>query len=225
MSTESPPVAPTPSTPGLAVAAPRGQTRAVVLVLHGGRAVSEEPASWRQLSPLRMVPFARAVVRHTRGQGVAVWRVRYRVRGWNGAQRSPVADVRWALDEVRRRHGDVPVVLLGHSMGGRTAVHVLDDPSVRGAVLLAPWLTAGEPVQPARGRRVAVLHGDDDRITSAEASRAWADRAGRAGARVSYVLVEGGEHFLVRHARQWHRLACDAVVDALAGTVEPPAGG
>ena len=37
----------------------------------------------------------------------------------------------------------MPVVLLGHSMGGRTAVAVADDPSVVGVVALAPWLPAG----------------------------------------------------------------------------------
>ena len=201
--------------PGLAVTPARGAVRAVVLVLHGGRETSLAPTSRRQLSAVRMLPFARAVTRRTRDRGVAVWRVRYLVRGWNGAARSPVADARWALDEVRRRHGEVPVVLLGHSMGGRTAVHVLDDPSVRGAVLLAPWLPVGEPVRGVAGRRVVVLHGDADHVTSASASRAWARRAAEAGGDVTWEPVAGGDHALLRDAGGWHRRAVDGVLEVL----------
>ena len=52
--------------------------------------------------------------------GASLWLLRYAVRGWNqrvAAPPSPVPDARWALDEVRSELGDVPVVLLGHSMG------------------------------------------------------------------------------------------------------------
>src|SRR5689334_24365947 len=48
------------------------------------------------------------------------------------------------LFRSRRRYGDVPVVLLGHSMGGRVAVNVADEPTVHDLVLLAPWLPAVE---------------------------------------------------------------------------------
>src|SRR3954447_22875142 len=105
---ESPPSDPVAS---LAVTPARGETRAVVLVLHGGKAVSRELSMSTHLSVLRMIPFARLIRRRTRRDGVAVWRLRYRYRGWNGAEASPVTDARWALDEVRRRHGHVPVVL------------------------------------------------------------------------------------------------------------------
>ncbi len=96
--------------------------------------------------PSGSVPFARALHRELGPQGVAVWSVRYRYRGWNGSAASPVADARAALDGVRRTHGQVPVVLLGHSMGARTALRVADDPLVRGVTALAPWLPDGEPV-------------------------------------------------------------------------------
>src|SRR5690348_3330225 len=121
-----------------------GTTRAVALVLPGGRANSFELAQARHLSAVRMWPIARAVHRAGQGHGLAVWLVRYRYRGWNGEDMSPVPDVRWALDEVRRRHGEVPVVLAGHSMGGRTALRLAGDASVRGVVALAPWLPDGE---------------------------------------------------------------------------------
>ena len=199
------PVRPAPELlPSLATSRALGRTEAVVLLLHGGKAVSREASMSTHLSVLRMIPFVWAVRRRTGRRHVAVWRLRYRYRGWNGADASPVADARWALDEVRRRHGDVPVVLLGHSMGGRTAVHVGADPAVRGLVLLAPWLATGEPL--IRDKPVCVLHGDQDRITSALSSAAWAQRSG-----ATFHLVEGGEHFMLRRAPVWHRLAAEAV--------------
>ncbi len=37
--------------------------------------------------------------------------------------RSPVADTLWALDQLTERFPDVPVALVGHSMGGRAAMY------------------------------------------------------------------------------------------------------
>lgn len=84
-----------------------------------------------------------------------------------------MTDARWALDEVRRHHGDVPVVLLGYSMGGPDRSSVDGDPLVRGLVLLAPGLLPSEPLRVPLGVPVCILHGDQDRITSPEASAAW----------------------------------------------------
>jgi alpha-beta hydrolase superfamily lysophospholipase len=210
--TETPSAVPVAS---LAVSPARGVTRAVVLVLPGGKAMSRDVTATRQASVLRMLPFSWRIRRRTRRQGVAVWRLRYRYRGWNGAEASPVTDARWALDEVRRRHGPVPVVLLGHSMGGRVAAHVAGDPLVSGLVLLAPWLPSHEPFRVRAGVPVCVLHGDQDRITSAAASTAWAERARRAGADVSVFVIPGGEHFMLRHLLTWHRLATDEVLRGL----------
>ena len=126
-------------------------------MLHGGKAdgltaVDDGSASWRR---------SRWMMDHVAGRlnraGASVWLLRYGVRGWNervASPPSPVPDARWALDEVRRELGDVPVVLLGHSMGGRTAVAVADDPNVVGVVALAPWLPAGRAERRA-GRQAA----------------------------------------------------------------------
>lgn len=190
-----------------------GHPDGVVLVLHGGRADSEKPAHPRQLAALRMVPLARSLQR--RLPDATVLRLGYRYRGWNAPYEHPVDDARWALEEIRRRFGDVPVVLVGHSMGGRTALRVVGEPNVRGALGMAPWLPPSEPLGALEGRYVAILHGDHDRVTDANTSRAYAQKAqGRAKA-VTWVSVEGGGHAMLRQARLWHRLAADYVTSML----------
>jgi pimeloyl-ACP methyl ester carboxylesterase len=185
----------------------RADTTAVALVLPGGRADSFEPTDTRQLAGVRMRPFAAALHRTGARDGLAVWTVRYRYRGWNGAEMSPVADVSWALAEVRRRHGDVPVVLVGHSMGGRTALRVAGDANVRGVVALAPWLFDTEPVDQLRGRRVLIAHGNLDTVTSPQASRRYAERAAGVAAAVAYVPIAGDRHAMLFRWRTWQQLA------------------
>ncbi len=162
-----------------------------------------------------MLPFAWDIGRRVRPHGVAVWRLHYRFRGWNAPEESPVVDARWALDEVRRHHGDLPVVLVGHSMGGRVAVNVAAHPTVRHLVLLAPWLPMGETVAGVNGRRVLILHGDKDRTTSLEASKDWAARARTASTLVDIRRIRGGEHTMIRHARLWHELTDASVIHGL----------
>jgi pimeloyl-ACP methyl ester carboxylesterase len=205
----------TQTAPDLVVHPARGETRAVALVLPGGKADSFDPADVRQLAAIRMSPITRALSRRGGDQGLAVWLVRYRYRGWNGEQMSPVADTRWALDEVRRRHGDVPVALVGHSMGGRVAVRAADDPSVRAVLGLAPWLPAGEPVEQLRERIVLIAHGNVDTVTSARASRRFARAAMPVAAQVGFVTVCGDMHALLFRWRAWHRLSTQFVLGAL----------
>ena len=188
--------------PGVHVRPAVGETRAVVVVLHGGKEHSFEESEPMHLSSRRMRPFARALHRQGARHGVAVWSVKYRVRGWNGREMSPVHDARWALDELRRRHGEVPVVLVGHSMGGRTAVHVLGDPNVVAMVGLAPWLP-DEPVDVARGRDVLIAHGVIDRWTNPRETAAWAEQALPLARSITYVRVRRSGHFLLRRARLW----------------------
>src|SRR3954447_6497853 len=84
---------------------------AIVLVLHGGKENSFDPISWRNTAGLRMRPIAATLRARGRRHGFAVESVRYRYRGWNGVDASPVVDARAALADARGRHGDVPVVL------------------------------------------------------------------------------------------------------------------
>ncbi|MFE7857100.1 alpha/beta fold hydrolase [Streptomyces sp. NPDC101209] len=194
--------------------------RAAVLVLHGGRASSESPARPWQLAALRMDPFVRAVAAASADRDVLVARVRYRLRGWNGERADPVRDVRRALGELS---GPLPVVLLGHSMGGRAALRAAGHPWVRGVVGLAPWWPAGEPVAQLAGRYVVALHGDRDRVTSLSETADCVRRARGTAARAGLAVVGGGDHAMLNRPRLWHRTASAVVAHLLDpdGTPDP----
>jgi alpha-beta hydrolase superfamily lysophospholipase len=200
----------------LSIAPARGKTRGVVLVLHGGRANSYESVRGRHLSPARMLPFAQTLRARGGPQGLAVWTLRNRYRGWNGVDMSPVHDARWALSHIRRDHPDLPVYLLGHSMGGLTALSVADEPQVRAVVALAPWLDRATPVQRVAGRRVLIVHGSEDRWTSPANSLAFARRAEGVAESVDYVSLNGAGHFMVRRLGLWNTLATGYILDAFA---------
>ncbi|HVT63957.1 MAG TPA: alpha/beta fold hydrolase [Mycobacteriales bacterium] len=196
---------------------PAPQTvRAVALVLHGGREHSYDPALPSQLTAVRMRPFARRLQRRGAEAGLAVSSLGYRYRGWNGAEESPVADTRWALEQLRSRHGDVPVVLVGHSMGGRTALRAADDKNVVGVVALAPWITSTDPVAQLAGKHILIAHGNLDFVTSPRASRRFARKAAEAGADVTYQVVRGDNHAMLLRAAKWHRLTVAATLRFLA---------
>lgn len=191
------------------------ETAAVAIVLSGGRPHSFDPTDPGQLTAVRMRPFAAHLHRRGRAKGLAVWTVRYRYRGWNGEERSPVADVEWALDEVRRRHGDVPIVLVGHSMGGRVALAVGGDRSVRGVCALAPWTERDDPVDQLAGATVLIVHGSLDTVTSPRASLRYARRAAAVASRVGYIALRGEMHAMVFRWPTWHRLATGFTLGAL----------
>src|SRR5882757_3755536 len=84
---------------------PGVSTKGVVLVAHGGQASSTAPTSALQPAVLRMIPVAAAIPQGVRGSGAVVRRPRFRVRGWNGAQASPVGDLNDALDAIEAEFG------------------------------------------------------------------------------------------------------------------------
>jgi len=211
-------------TPFFAVEEPGGDPLAIALVLHGGRATSSSAVRANQLAVVRMAPFSASLRRAGSGRGLAVARMRYLVRGWNGAAQAPVADVRWVLDRLADRYPDVPVALVGHSMGGRAAVYAAGHPSVTTVVGLAPWIEASDPYRFVEGRHVLVVHGDSDRITSARASAAWTRRAAVVAASAAYVAVRGDGHAMVRRPRLWHGLATGFVLAAMCGAAPEDVG-
>jgi pimeloyl-ACP methyl ester carboxylesterase len=195
-------------------AARRPVTGAVV-VLHGGSPDNRDAADGLRLPYLRMVPFARSLASAGARRGVDVGLLRYRYRGWNAPDLDPVQDARWALRDLRQRHGDVPVVLVGHSMGGRAALRVGGDEGVVGVAGLAPWIERGEPWEHLAGRTVLIAHGDRERMTSPQASRWFAGRVATISDRVARFDVLGDGHTMLRRASDWHDLVTHFALGAL----------
>jgi predicted esterase len=193
---------------------PPGTPRALILMLHGGTQSSADPVGGRSASWQRFAAMQRSITGRAHARGVSTWLLRYRERGWNGGT-GPVADARWALAEARRELGDLPVVLLGHSMGARTSVHVAAEPGVVGVVGLAPWLPPGEPVRALTGRRLVAAHGRRDRITSYRATRAYVDRARAVTAAAELVDMGPVGHYMLKRVRAWNDLAIDASLGLL----------
>lgn len=191
-----------------------GRTRAIVLVLHGGKPRSTQLVDGRSASWRRALWLQRGIADRARAAGAGVWLVRYRERGWNGGT-APTADSRWALEQVRAAHGDVPVVLLGHSMGARVAVHVADDPSVVGVVGLAPWWSDQDPVATLAGRTLRAAHGRRDRITSFRETARYVDRARGVAESVSLQDMGALGHYMVAGSRRWHDVALDLTLQVL----------
>lgn len=191
--------------------------RASVVFLHGGQERSEDPVRDRHASWWRVVALARAQRRWARDAGLALHVVQFRVRGWNDdAAPSPVADARAALDQLAQQHPGRPVVLVGHSMGGRTACRVADAPAVRGVVGLAPWLPQGEPVGALVDRSLHVLHGTADRWTSPRWSEDFVRRAAPLATDTSWTPLPGAGHFMLRRVRTWNGFVEDSVRRVLA---------
>ena len=191
-----------------------GPADSAVLVLHGGKVTSHDRARPWQLSALRMVPFTRMLRRAT-GPSVAVTQLQYRYRGWNGADRSPVADAWWACEQIRDTYGPgTPITVLGHSMGGRTAAAIAGHPDVVALVALAPWWPDGRETDTLRAdQRLLVLHGTVDRWTDPVASRAATECAAARGVDASFVPMAGAGHFMLRSPRTWSRRVREFVVD------------
>jgi len=215
MSTTTHPV-PDPAAPHLTIPEVGSTTNAIALLLHGGREVGDGPVRPWQGAVLRMRPFATAIRRHD--PTVAVTSLRYRHQGWNGSAEDPLADVGWALDALRATVGQIPVVLVGHSMGGRAALRSAGDPSVVGVVALAPWLPRREPVAQLAGRDVVLLHGARDRTTNPFGTAAFAERAAGVADAVVSLRIGGTGHAMLARASVWHRLTARFVAAIATGT-------
>ena len=185
----------------------------VVMVLHGGAADSRAPMSWWRLPALRMAPFATAIERRAADR-LAVVRLKNRVCGWNGIRQDPLQDTRWALDRIRHVLPGRPVVLVGHSMGGRVALQLSGEPDVVGVAALAPWVEY-DTRQPPPGVAVLLAHGSNDRVTDPRRTDVLAKRYTLDGVDLRYVVVERGIHSMLRYPRVWHEAVADFVTDVL----------
>ncbi|MCY7395320.1 MAG: alpha/beta hydrolase [Nocardioides sp.] len=191
----------------------RDGARAAVVVMHGGASrPGQAVVSPAQLSVLRMIPVARRVAR-TGGRRLAVTRLLNSARGWD-TDLTPVDDAVWAIQRLCDRLGDVPVALVGHSLGGRAALLAGADPAVRSVVALNPWVQPHDDAD-LSGRHVLVVHGTEDRVASPVRSRAMAERLSRR-ADVEFLDVPGGKHAMLSHGRTFERAAADFVAETLA---------
>jgi dienelactone hydrolase len=190
---------------------PRAAVGAIV-TLHGGREMSRRTARPWHPAALRMHPVLRAAAAAA-PRDVLLGQVRYRYRGWNDGD--PARDALRALDALRRLVGDVPVVLVGHSMGARAALRAASHPSVCGVLALAPWCPPVDSAGHLGGARIVLLHGDHDRVTAVADSVDYVRRARAAGARAGLVVVRGGDHAMIRRSADWHRATTEVVAQLL----------
>lgn len=145
----------------------------------------------------------------TRGDRIAVWALRHRLAGWDRDEDpTPVREARAALDEIRRTCKDLPVVLIGHSMGGRTAVCAADDASVVGVVGLAPWLPGSQSAAPLTGKHLRVAHARLDHSCSLATMKQFLADADRLAASVETKDMGNDVHYMLFEKR-WHDYAAE----------------
>lgn len=182
-----------------------------VLVLPGGKPRSDEPARTRQLANLRIALLAQSLRRRL-GPEVDVRRVQYRVRGWNAGRLDALDDARAALDAMAERVGSGPIVVVGHSMGGRVAAHLASEGRVAGVAALAPWWPDQDGDLIPVHCRLLTMHGTADTWTDPRASRTQTLRAESRGVDARWVEFPGAGHFLLRDHSRWHRLTAEFAV-------------
>lgn len=188
--------------------------RALVVMLPGGPETGFEPTRPWSAPYVRLLPFGRAI-RRASHERIAVVRVRHRHTGWNGGEETTLAEARILLDEVGRHAPHLPVGLLGHSLGGRTALRAAGHRSVRSVVALAPWVPPTEPVDQLGDRHILVVAGLKDTTCPVTDTDSYVRRARDAGAQVRYERVEGSGHGMIRRAQTWHDLATNHLVRTL----------
>ncbi len=192
---------------------------AIVLLMHGGRESGYGRVPAHRLSFVRMRPFARAV--HERSRDAAVVLLRYRYRGWNAPDAHPVHDTEGAVDELLNTHGALPVILVGHSMGGRAALRAAGHPRVVAVAGLAPWLPGGEPIDQLEERDVLLMHGTADVTTRPKATAELARTIAPVARRVACIQIKRSGHGMLQRAGLWHELTSAFVDNVVNGSPLP----
>ncbi|MGI5349242.1 alpha/beta hydrolase [Streptomyces sp. CA-250714] len=220
---------------------PRGAVgrapHAVVLLLPGGGPVAGARRG-ATLAAASAVPLARRLGRATSDDDPLVTHiVHYRngSRDRGGAAAGGAvsrtaectADTEWAVEEVVRRYGDVPVCLVGTDIGALAALRAAGHQAVASVVALAPLLREApdgpggtddeEPVQQLRGRHVLIVHGTNDTRCAPELSFRLAQRAKKVNSKVCRFEVHTDGHGLRGYASEVAALTQDFVLGTLCG--------
>ncbi len=190
--------------------------KAGVLVLPGGMPRSDAPTHLWQLAHVRMALLTGSLRRRL-GDDVEVRRVRYRVRGWNPDRLDALTDAKTALDRLAEFVGSGPIVLVGHSMGGRVAAHLAARDDVAAVAALAPWWPEDDADLIPPGRRLITMHGSADTWTDPVATHTQTVRAAARGVDARWVEFPRAGHYLLRDYGRWHRLTADFAVAQFEG--------
>lgn len=181
----------------------RRRPEAVALLLHGGAEEGLDRTTKYTPPLLRMLAVGRGIERGADGR-IATAVLRDAVRGYNDAKRSPVGDAEWAIERLRELYPDVPLALVGHSMGGRVALELAGSDGVVSVVGLAPWIPQRYDVEPFLSRHTLLLHGTKDFVTDPKESSALVRRIAVAGGDARSVQLPDW-HAMLLQAPRWHR--------------------
>lgn len=186
-----------------------GAPAGVVLMLHGGAETPGRiPVTALYPGYLRVRLLQRSVRGALGRAGLATWLVRNEWTSWAAPTAAdagaPVADARAGLDAVRSAYGEVPVVLVGHSMGARTGLRLADHPQVVGLVGLAPWFPESESVDPLRDRHLAVAVNGADTEVSPHEARLFVERVGGLARSTDFRRIGDQGPGLLAHGMGFH---------------------
>jgi len=108
------------------------------------------------------------------------------------------------------------VALIGHSLGGRAALLSAGEDQVSAVAALAPWLAPSDPLPATTTTPILIVHGDQDRVALPQRAAAYAERL-RQRTEVSFLVVEGGRHAMLRHHDRFVRPAAAFALASLRG--------
>ena len=149
-------------------------------------------------------------------KGVASWSLKHRLAGWDIPHNpTPVREARQAIERMRQTHSDIPIILVGISMGARTAVRAATEDNVVGVVGLVPWLPAEESPAPLVGKHLRVGYASLDRTCPYHSMSDFIARAHGVAASVTTKNVGPDVHEMVL-PRTWQPFTARCIEDILS---------
>ena len=203
----------------------RARRRAIVLVLHGGKARSSATVTGRSLSWLRalaLAPHPRAD--RSTGRASACGSCATAPSGGTATAPARIEDARWALDRIRAELGDVPG-RAARPLDGRPDGLPRRRPRL-GRAASSPWprgCRRASRSAPLAGRRLHAAHGRRDRITRAGDTRAYVERARAVADEATFTDMGDRGHYLLRGVAAWNAFAVDARTPGARARADPAA--